>query len=291
MSVGTLKNIKYITAYLLFFVAIFLLTGCRKQTYVDPYEGMVMVPDGMGGEMWVILHDELPVSSYNAEDFYVDGEFISYRGNEFEVLRGIDVSEHQLEIDWEKVYGEGVEFAIIRAAYRGYSEGLIYEDKFFRDNIEGALEQGIKVGVYFFSQAINAEEARQEAHFLIDLVDGYELDLPVFYDWEHVSNVGETRADHLDGTAITDNCLAFAEVIEDAGYEAGVYFYRGLGYVQYELGRLGDLVFWAAAPGSVPDFYYDHKIWQYSYTAQVEGIAKDTDLNLMFLEIDIEDAS
>ncbi|NLV86122.1 MAG: hypothetical protein GX025_02730 [Clostridiales bacterium] len=279
----SIKYKKHIAGCLLIAVALFGFSGCRREVYTNPYEGMVLVSDGMGGQMWVRLYEELPASSFEPEDFYPDGEFINYRGEGFTALRGIDVSEHQRDIDWQAVAGEGVEFAIIRAGFRGYSEGLIYEDEFFRENIEGAIEQGIKVGVYFFSQAINTKEAREEARFLLELIDGYDLDLPVFYDWEYVSNVGETRADELEGKTITDNCLAFTELIEEAGYEAGVYFYRGLGYAQYELDRLGSLIFWAAAPADTPDFYYAHRIWQYSFTAKVEGIDNDTDLNLMFL--------
>lgn len=260
------------------------LSGCHKEVCVDPYEGMVRVADGMGGQMWVPLYEELPVSSLTAEEFYSDGEYVNYNGSEYTALRGIDVSEHQEEVDWAAVRGDGVEFAIIRAGYRGYSEGELYEDNYFRANIEGAIAQGILVGVYFYSQAINTDEAAEEAMFLLSLIADYDFSLPVFFDWEHVGNVGVTRCDNVDGKMITDCCLAFCEIISRAGYETGVYFYRGLGYTQYELNRLGNLVFWAAAPGSVPDFYYEHKIWQYSYTAQVSGIKADTDLNLMFVE-------
>ncbi len=279
----SVKCKKYIAGCLLFAVVFFSFSGCRRGTYTDTYEGMVQVSDGMGGQMWVKLYEQLPVSSFEEEDFYPDGEFINYRGEKFTALRGIDVSQHQLEVDWKAVAEDGVEFAIIRGGYRGYSEGLIYEDEFFRDNIEGAIEQGIKVGVYFFSQAVNTDEASEEARFILELIEGYDLDLPVFYDWEYVSNVGETRTDELEGKTITDNCLAFTGLIEEAGYEAGVYFYRGLAYAEYELDRLGSLIFWAAAPGDAPDFYYAHRIWQYSFTAKVQGIETDTDLNLMFL--------
>ncbi|MEG1404045.1 MAG: glycoside hydrolase family 25 protein [Oscillospiraceae bacterium] len=230
-------------------------------------------------------YDTLAVSSFSAEQFRSDGTYIDYTGRDYIPLRGIDVSEHQGVIDWEAVRGDGVEFAIIRAGYRGYSEGEIFEDAYFRSNIEGALAAGIKVGIYFFSQALNTEEAAEEAQFLLGLLENYDITLPVFFDWERVGNVGATRADGVDGKTLTESCLAFCKIISDAGYEAGVYFFRSLGYLEYELGRLSGLVFWAAAPGEAPDFYYKHRIWQYSFTGEVKGIEKPTDLNILFEEL------
>ena len=264
------------------------LFGCKSEpeSQPDPHIGEVCVANGMGGTMWVPLYDTLPVSTLRAEDFYSDGQFVAYSGDEYIAKRGIDVSEHQHDIDWEAVRAQGVEFAIIRAGYRGYSAGQLYEDEFFRTNIEGALSKGIEVGIYFYSQAINTDEAAEEALFLLDIIADYGnyITLPIFYDWEHVSNVGQTRCDDMTGAEITDCCIAFCDVIAQAGYETGVYFYRALGYRDYELNRLSHLIFWAAAPGTTPDFYYKHSIWQYSYTAQINGIQGDTDLDIMFVE-------
>lgn len=262
------------------------LCGCARESeeYIDPHIGEVCVSNGMGGEIWVPLYEDLPVSDLRAEDFYTDGEYINYSGSDYIAKRGIDVSEHQQLIDWAAVKSDGVEFAIIRAGYRGCSEGQLNTDDYFVRNIEGALEQGIEVGIYFYSQAINTEEAMEEAIYTLELIEDYEVTLPVFYDWELVTGVGETRCDSLTGKEITDHCLAFCSTIQRHGYETGVYFYRALGYLEYELDRLGSLMFWAAAPGETPDFYYKHSIWQYSYTAQVSGIEGDTDLDIMFVE-------
>lgn len=258
-----------------------LLGACGKKA-VDPYEGMVLVPDGAGGQMWVTALDGLEVSAFTEEDFIRDGQYIEYRGEGYTTLRGIDVSEHQKEIDWQAVREDGVEFAIIRAGYRGYGEGGLAEDIFFRQNIEGALKAGLKVGVYFFSQAIDTDEAREEAEFLLGLIGNYYIELPVFYDWETVSTVGETRTEGIDIEKITDNCLAFSEVVKNVGYEPGVYFYRSQGYHDYQLERLADLHFWSAAPGDYPDFYYAHSVWQYSYTGVVSGVEGSVDLNILF---------
>ncbi|MEG2071956.1 MAG: glycoside hydrolase family 25 protein [Oscillospiraceae bacterium] len=264
---------------------IFGLCACGAPPFVDPHAGMVSVADGRGGEMWVPLYEELPVSNFSSEEFFSEGAFVDYGGTKFEALRGIDVSEHQGEIDWAAVRGDGVEFAIIRAGYRGFSEGELFEDAFFRKNIEGALAAGIKVGIYFFSQAISVAEAVEEADFLLKIIEGYKLSLPVFYDWERIGNGNTARTDEATSDMITDGALAFCSRVSAEGYEAGVYFYRSLGYLEYELNRLAGLTFWAAAPGVAPDFYYEHRFWQYSYTGTVKGIATAVDLNLMFLEI------
>lgn len=280
MSVCALR-IRRILSFFLVLVLLFALSSCRK-TPPDPHEGMVEVSNGMGGTMWVRLHENLPASDLLGEEFVPAGSFLNYAGTAYSALRGIDVSEHQGEIDWQAVRADGVDFAILRAGYRGYSQGQLFEDAYFRANLEGARAAGLRLGVYFFSQAVSVEEAREEADFLLGLLEGLSLELPVFYDWEQVAGVGETRTDELDSGVLTDGCLTFCETIRNAGYEPGVYFYRSLAYYEYELDRLSGLVFWVGAPGETPDFYYAHTIWQYSFTGEVQGIGQPTDLNLWF---------
>lgn len=274
-----------VAALLLTALLWFGICSCQSRVFVDPHAGMVEVPNGSGGTIWVKLYDDVPASAFSAEDFSSDGTYIDYNGTQYSALRGIDVSEHQGEIDWQAVREDGVEFAIIRAGYRGYSEGQLFEDAYFRKNIEGAQANGIKVGVYFFSQAVNTEEAAEEASFLIETLGDYTLDLPVFFDWEQVSGVGETRVDAMDMSTLTDCALAFCSVVESAGKVAGVYFYRSLGYYDYELDALTNLSLWVGAPAQAPDFYYAHSLWQYSYTGTVNGIEGGTDLNLLFKEL------
>lgn len=270
-----------------FSVALLLVTLCGCG--YDPYEGMVSVPDGAGGQMWVELYEDLPVSNFSSDGFSSDGEYVIYDGADYIASRGVDVSEHQQEIDWDAVKDDGVDFAIIRAAYRGYSEGEIFIDEYFQRNMEGALNAGLDVGVYFFSQAINEAEAREEAEYLIKLIEDYDITMPVFYDWEPMIQES-SRTVGIDRTLLTDCCLEFCKTITDAGYEAGVYFYRSLGYNHYELDRLNGLTFWAATPGNYPDFYYAHNFWQYSYTAQISGIEGDVDLDLFFVARNSADA-
>lgn len=250
---------------------------------VDPHAGEVRVPDGAGGTMWVRDYEDLPRNEYNDGDFRRDGEYIDYESAEHTALRGIDVSFYQGEIDWQAVAADGVEFAVIRAGYRGSTEGLLNVDERFEENLTGAAAAGLRLGVYFFSQAVTEEEAREEARFVLELLDGRELDLPVFFDWEHVSVDGGARTDGLSGAELTDCCLAFCGEVMDAGYQAGVYYYRSLAYHNYELDRLEGLVTWLASAGETPEYYYDFDIWQYSFTGKVAGIEADTDLDLLLV--------
>ena len=209
------------------------------------------------------------------------------------VLKGMDVSKFQGEIDWEAVAASGVEFAMIRAGYRGYGEaGTLREDLFFQANMDGALANGIAVGVYFFSQALNAEEAVEEAAFLLELLEPYgpgALALPVYFDWEDITH-DTARTNGLDGEIITDCALAFTDAMEAAGYAAGVYAYRYLGYFQYDLTRLAGLSLWIGAVGDWPDFYYAHELWQYSIEGDLPGIDGNVDLDLRFERIEAEGA-
>ena len=249
----------------------------------DPHAGMVEVPSGFGDTMWVPRREGLAVNPLTAEDFE-DGAYI---GADYLTRRGVDVSEHQQEIDWAAVKDSGVDFAIIRAGYRGYGEaGRLHADAFFDANMTGALSSGLDVGIYFFSQATGPAEANEEASFLLGLLDDYPpetLALPVFYDWEAIGSEA-ARTDGMDGETVTACALAFCRHMAAAGYRAGVYAYRQLGYYIYDLGILADYDLWIGAPGPYPDFYYSHPLWQYSFQGEVPGIDGDVDLDLLFLE-------
>lgn len=253
---------------------------------VDPHAGMVEVSDGNGGTIWVTKYDSLDAADFNASEFTTDGNYIDYTGSEYTALRGIDVSEHQGTIDWNAVKNDGVQFAVIRAGYRGYKQGGLATDACFKQNIEGALAAGLQVGVYFFSQAVSADEGKAEAAYLLDLIKSYKVTLPVFFDWERVENVGTTRVDAVTGDTITAAALAFCKAVKAGGYEPGVYFYRSLGYYEYKLNKLSSYVFWVGAPASAPDFYYRHTFWQYSAAGKVSGIDKETDLDIWFVKND-----
>ena len=160
----------------------------------------------------VDLEPTVPENSYDPAGFYEEGGFKRYRSPDTVASVGVDVSSHQQEIDWELVAANGVEFAMIRVGYRGYTEGEIQPDDYFTQNIEGALAAGLDVGVYFFSQALDEKEAIDEANFVLESIKDYPLSYPVIFDWEDIQ--ADARTDGMDSVQLTKNALAFCSAIE-----------------------------------------------------------------------------
>lgn len=262
------------------FIIVMLLS--RKTEEVDPHEGQVYLYDGFDW-VWMTPLEGVPVNTLTEEYFTADGTKISYIGTDYDVLRGIDVSEHQLDIDWNRVAQSGVDYAYIRVGRRGYTEGGLFEDPYFAANMAGAQAAGLKVGVYMFSQAVTVQEAIEEARFVLERIAKYNVALPVVFDWEKIHEAGARTADiTMEGR--TDCAVAFCETVKNAGYIPCVYFNRNLGYYGYDLSRLTDYEFWFSLPESgFPNFYYAADMWQYSFTETVPGIGVDTDMNLWFI--------
>ena len=193
---------------------------------------------------------------------------------------GIDVSKWNKEIDWVKVKEDGVEFAIIRAGYRGSSTGSLVEDPYFRTNMEGAIAAGIEVGVYFFTQAINEVEAVEEASAVLEMVRGYNLDFPIFIDTEGAG--GNGRADKLDVETRTLVCEAFCRTVENAGSEAGVYASRNWYKNNLKTERLEDYFIWLAEYRETPLYTGYYRMWQYTSKGKVAGIEGNVDLNIAY---------
>ena len=245
---------------------------------IAPHEGQVQVSDGAGGTMWVELYEGVSKSAYEPSDFYGEEGYICFSGEGYTALRGIDVSFYQGEIDWDAVAADGVEFAIIRAGYRGYSQGGVFEDEMFRENVSGALEAGLRVGVYFFSQAVNVEEARQEAALALQILDGFALDMPLVYDWEYVKDTARTA--NVDRRTLTDCTKAFCEAVKAGGYRPMIYFNPTQARELVYLDELTDYPFWLAMYSDEMTFPYRVDLWQYTEDGTVPGIEGTVDINL-----------
>ena len=227
------------------------------------------------------LEPSVEENSYDPDGFYEEGGFKRYKSTDTIASVGVDVSSHQQEIDWELVAANGVEFAMIRVGYRGYTEGEIQPDEYFVQNIEGALAAGLDVGVYFFSQALDEQEAIDEANFVLAQIKDYPLSYPVIFDWEDIQ--ADARTDGMDPLKLTACADTFCKTVEAAGYRAGVYFNQRFGYEEFNLQSLQDYVFWLAEYNDTPSFSYHFQLWQYCNDGRVDGIKTDVDLNLAFL--------
>ncbi len=224
----------------------------------------------------------MPRNSYIDDNFYTDENgFTAYKDKGKTISSvGIDVSYVQGEIDWQAVKNAGVDFAILRCGGRGYGEsGVLYEDETFEKNAQEALDAGIDIGVYFFSQAITEEEAREEANYTLNLIKDYDIKYPVAFDWEHYE-YDDARTDNIDRTTLTNMAREYCTVIGKAGYIPVIYANRSLLYYEYDLAKLADIELWLASYENVPDFYYDFGMWQYSMEGTVDGINGTVDLNV-----------
>ncbi len=193
---------------------------------------------------------------------------------------GIDVSKWNGSIDWNAVKNSGVSYVIIRCGYRGSSSGALIEDPKFRSNIQGAKDAGLKVGVYFFSQAVNEVEAVEEASMAINLVNGYGLNYPIFLDVEASGG----RGDKVDAATRTAVCKAFCNTIQNSGYTAGIYANKTWFESYIQTGSLTGYKIWLAQYASSPTYTatrYD--MWQYSSKGKVSGINGSVDMNISYM--------
>lgn len=198
---------------------------------------------------------------------------------------GIDVSYYQGNIDWKKVKNSGVEFVIIRVGYRGYgSAGTLVEDPKFKTYLDGATKAGLKVGVYFYTQAITTAEAQEEAKFVLDRIKGYSLQMPVYYDIESVDyDTGRLDSAGLSKAQKTALCTAFCDTIIKSGYSAGVYAnYTWLNYYIDGAGLGKKYPIWLAHYTSNTNYDQRMDMWQYSGSGTVSGISAYTDVNVWY---------
>ncbi|MBQ6886876.1 MAG: glycoside hydrolase family 25 protein [Lachnospiraceae bacterium] len=229
-----------------------------------------------------IKHNNLEVENIKKDEesgeitYVEDAEVISHKG--------IDVSKFQGDIDWESVKEDGVEYAFLRLGIRGYTTGEMVLDETFEENVEGALEQDINVGVYFFTQAVTEEEAVEEADFVIENLEPYEINYPVVIDVEDV-NSSNARTNELTPEERTRFVIAFCERIKEAGYTPMVYGNLKTFMLMLDITQLEDYEKWYAYY-STDEFYYpyDFSVWQYSDEGSVDGIETDVDMNISFKE-------
>lgn len=233
----------------------------------------------------VPINEHLPVCSHDPDLFTLDEHGImTYADESVTTYFGIDVSSWQGNIDWETLREEGVYFAFIRAGYRGYESGALNTDKKFKENIEGALAAGIKVGVYFFSQALDADEAYEEACYVLDLIRGYDVTFPVVFDWETI-NSSTARTNNIETEKLCEAANVFCNTVTEAGYIPMVYCNQSVSLLYYELSRIQAYDFWYAEYKEKPTFYYDYDIWQYGAAGHLKGVPDaDVDVNISFVD-------
>ncbi len=193
---------------------------------------------------------------------------------------GIDVSKWNGTIDWNAVKSSGISFVVIRCGYRGSSTGVLVKDPMFEANIKGATKAGLKVGLYFFTQAINEKEAVEEASMVIALAKDYKISYPIFIDTEWTSG---GRANGISKDTRTAVCTAFCETIKSAGYTPGVYACKSWYQDSLNVSTLNGYKIWLAQYASQPTYSSRYDMWQYSDKGKVNGISTNVDMNISYL--------
>ena len=197
---------------------------------------------------------------------------------------GVDISCFNRSVDWNALREQGVDFVILRIGGRGWGSGHIYLDKLFHEYFDAARSAGLRIGVYFYSTAVNAHEAVEEAEFIVSALRGAQLELPVYLDTEYSGNYPNGRADRLSAAERMDILSAFSAKVRQHGYESGIY--SGVYYIEHELdaSRLGAHSLWIAnytRNNALPSVDYHYDIWQYTESGRIRGIYGMVDINVI----------
>lgn len=298
-----MKNLKYLLICALLSCTI-VISGCshneesdnstepaatateQTDTTVKTTGDKIHINDSTLGEIWITELEGVSVNNLDNTNFTADNNYKYYNENGKPAsTEGIDISSYNGDINWESVKASGIDFAMIRVGGRGYgTEGSLYPDDKAVENINAAKAAGIKVGAYFFSQAITTQEAIEEADYVKSILGDIKLDYPVAYDWEIIKDE-EARTDNVTAVQATQCAKAFCERIEELGYTPIIYSPSRELYFKYDLSQLADFDIWYCEYANVPNFYYEFSMWQYSKSGIVNGINGEVDLNICFTNI------
>ena len=249
----------------------------KKQEMIiyDIEDGFINVP----------YNEKAKKNEYNFDNYLKNANnYYSYEDEKYKSKLGVDVSLYQGDIEWNKVKNAGIEFAILRLGFRGYGQdGKIVLDSKFEENYNNAINEEIEIGVYFFSQATNVEEAKEEAKFVLDNIKEKEIKYPIIFDLEKIK-YDVARTDNLNIDEITNITHEFCEEIEKNGYKPCIYGNAKTFTTKLKLEEFNGYKKWYADYQEIPIYPYEFDIWQYTESGNVDGIDGNVDLNICFLE-------
>jgi len=254
----------------------------KEDPSTDGKHTLVVKDDGK--EEWVLINQYLPKHEYDFTrlvcqsdlmKYYSDGRLVSFVG--------IDVSKLQDYIDYTKVKKAGIDYVMVRVGARGYSSGQLVLDDYYSENIKRAADAGLQVGVYFFSQAVDTQEAVEEAKLVIEAIKDYSITYPVAFYMDGVS--GDTsRIDRLTRQERTSIAKAYLDTVAQAGYIPLLYGDKECLIKQLDLSKLTAYDVWLSQLSDIPDYPYKFSMWQYSTKGSVDGISGYVNMNISFLD-------
>ena len=232
------------------------------------------------------ISDDIDHHGFSEDDFEYDEKgFLYYAGDDasVNVKTGVDVSRFQGKIDWKSVADDGIDYAIIRVGLRGTTEGKLLYDDCFEDNVKGALQNGVDVGVYFYSQAVSVDEVKEEVQMMLDAIEPYEIKYPVVIDVESAES-DEARTAGMSSDDYEEIVSTFCDMVRQAGYTPMIYGNVKSFTLLMDATDVDDYDIWIAYYGTPLYYPYHFDMWQYSSTGKVNGIDGDVDLNVCLTE-------
>lgn len=241
-----------------------------------------------GEQEWVDINQYLAQNSYDPSGFVFQNPLMRYYENNTRIsFVGVDISKNQDYVDFNELKRAGIEFVMIRLGQRGYTSGEITLDEYFADNIKRATDAGLDVGVIFFSQAVNVDEAKEEAQFVIDTLEEYEIQYPVVFHMDTIRNE-VARIDALDKMQRTNIAITFMDMIKENGYFPMLYGDKEWLIQKLSLGSMIGYDVWLSQERDLPDYPYQFVMWQYTTHGSIPGIAGDAHLNICFVDYSVK---
>lgn len=211
-----------------------------------------------------------------------DKGFMNYNKEGYSSSVGIDISQWVEDIDFTAVKKYGVEYVILRLGYRGYTEGGLFSDENFEKYIKAAQKAGLKVGVYFVTQAISEDEAIEEAEYVLKYISGHKIEMPVYIDMEEVYDTA--RTDEMTADDFTRIAAAFCKKVEEAGYRGGIYANETWFNNKLDFDKIKHYDIWLAKYSDILSTDLAINMWQYSSEGTVDGTEMWVDMNVRVSE-------
>ena len=244
-----------------------------------------LIKNSDGTEEWVLISPYLTKNTYDFTNMSETANLRKYTDNGKKISYvGADISKHNGTVNFRSMKAAGIDYVMIRLGARGYSTGQLSLDDNFVENIEAAIDEGLDIGVYFYSQAVTLEEATQEANFVAQNLAPYKehINYPVAFDMESVPN-DKARIDGLSREDKTAISAAFLSGIQAAGYIPMLYGNKEWLIKNIDLAQLQNYDVWLSEDEAIPDYPYQYTMWQYTTTGVLNGITGDANLNICFV--------
>ncbi len=234
-----------------------------------------------------LTEGQISVNPYNTANFRIDNGFMAYFDENGEKIShlGCDLSYHNKYVNFDELAASGCEFVMLRCGYRGYSAGGLAKDEKFEQYASEAERVGLKLGVYFFTQALTVEEAEEEAEYTIKLIENHKISYPVAFDTEYIDDESaRSNTTEISDELRTEIITTYCEKIKEAGYYPMIYASENWIRRYMNVEQLRQYDFWAPQYLEENDFLYDFTMWQYTDKGNIPGVKGEVDLDISMVD-------